>query len=94
VDPETHAQYRNKAFLKRAVMRYEKFFQLCDEDHKAGRDLLRLVPTRDISLVWCSHMQHPREYRVARQILPGRITTQLVFTPKYTPTRAIAAWGE
>jgi hypothetical protein len=62
--------YTDISYLNQAVNRYNKYFQLAHSVYsKDGLEALSdLVPTRDISLMWATHMIHPHKYRAWRKI--------------------------
>ena len=61
--------YSSTPFLRRAIHRYGQYFKLAQQIYKKyGLDhLSNLVPTRDISFIWATHMIHPHQYRQWRK---------------------------
>ena len=61
--------YTSTPFLRRAIHRYGQYFKLAQRIYeKYGLDhLSSLVPTRDISFIWATHMIHPHQYRQWRK---------------------------
>lgn len=61
--------YDEEDFIHKSVNRYKKYFQLAQEVYKRENleGLQNIVPTRDISFIWATHMIHPHSYRQWRK---------------------------
>ena len=73
-------------FINRAINRYIKYFELAEDMYKKEQysGLKKLVPTRDISLIWATHMIHPHHYRAWRkQHFDGSDEGKLAFNTWY-----------
>lgn len=61
--------YDEEDFIHKATNRYKKYFDLAEDVYRKEdlEGLKSLVPTRDISFVWATHMIHPHLYRKWRK---------------------------